>query len=120
MSLSFTLTPSELYYEGAGSAADAGVAYPVSLGGVPYALDTYQTEFSHSSVELLRPSTDITNNVGAQTLNPSAFWRRTFESWHVGAGQTHFDRHEESSPHRFRKSQGVDVWDRYELSCSTH
>lgn len=116
MTISYSTGFSEPYYSGAGVAANAGVSYPVSLGGVAYALDTEQTEFTHKSTPQLRAATDDQNNVGSQTLNPEAFWRRTFESWHVGAGQSHFDRRDESHPHRFRRSRGINVWDRFQVS----
>lgn len=111
----FTSGFSDPFYSGAGVSADAGIAHPVSLGGIAYATDG-TVEWVHRSIPLLRGAVDDQSNVGEQTLNPEAFWRRTAQSWHVGAGQTHFDRKEESSPFRFRRSKGVNVWDRYQFS----
>jgi len=116
VTIDITFGFSDSWYEGAGVAANGGISYPISLGGVAYALDTDQTEFSHKSVQQLRAATDDKTNVGSQTLNPEAFWRRQFESWHVGAGQSHFDRIDESHPHRFRRSQGINVWERFQVS----
>lgn len=113
--MSFGTSFSEPYYLGTGVATEAGLAYEVSLGGLPYNLDKTR-EFTHSSVQLLRATIDEKENVGLNTLNPEAFWRRGFESWHVGAGQTHFDRVNESSPYRFRRSKGINVWDRNQFS----
>lgn len=113
---SYTSGYSTPYFTGSGTTAGAGTAYPASLGAVAYELDTKGYEFSQSSVPLLRAATDDKENVGHQTLNPEAFWRRTFESWHVGAGQTHFDRVDDSNPWRFRRSKNIDVWDRHQLS----
>lgn len=93
----------------------AGTAYVASLGGIPYELDTRENPVSHSSVPLLRGAIDDKENTSRATLNPESFWRRTFESWHVGAGQTYFDRVDDSNPWRFRRSRGAYVWDRYKL-----
>lgn len=121
MSLAYTTGWEESYYtgSGAGVATAAGPAYPISLGGVAYEIDTserYRDAFKHASVPQQRASFEDRENVGRGTLNPEAFWRRTFESWHVGAGQTHFDRVDDSNPWRFRRSRGVNVWDRYQVS----
>lgn len=104
----------EPFYLGAGVSALARSTAPVSLGGVGFLLDT-TGEFVHRSVPLLRGSFDDSETPGGQTLNPEAFWRRTIESWHVGAGQRAVDR-PDSDDHRFRDSKGVDVWERWELS----
>jgi hypothetical protein len=117
VTLAWDVDFSYLWYSGAGISTSGGLAYPVSLGGVPYNLDLSEgNEFSHSSVPLMRATQDDKENVGGQTLNPESDWRRTFESWHVGAGQSHFDRPDESHPYRFRRSQGINVWDRNQIS----
>lgn len=100
---------------GTSTSAAAGTAYPVSLGGFAYELDTREQAVSHSSVPLLRGAIEDKENVSRATLSPESLWRRTFESWHVGAGQTHFDRVDDSNPWRFRRSRGAYVWDRYQL-----
>ncbi|NIR40563.1 MAG: hypothetical protein GWN07_32515 [Actinobacteria bacterium] len=106
------------FYGGVSSSSfDAGVAYPAALGGMSFVIDTTR-EWSHRSIPLLRPARDDEDPAGRQTLNPEAFWRRTFESWHFGAGQTHFDREgpfEQSNPYRFRRSKGIDIWEPYRL-----
>lgn len=103
------------FYLGAGSGTDQSARWQVSLGGVAYALDTKTTPLRHASVPLLRAAQDDLAEPGKKSLNPEAFWRRSFESWHVGAGQTHFDR-DDSNPWRFRRSKGVNVWDRNQVS----
>lgn len=47
-------------------------------------------------------------------MSSESFWRKVGESWHFGAGQDVFDR-EDSSAFRFRTSQGMDVWTRWQL-----
>lgn len=113
----------EPFCTGSGTAGAAGIASPVSLGGVAYETNAMEPgsqsryEFSHASVPQQRVALDDRDNASRATLNPEAFWRRTFESWHVGAGQSQFDRAEESNPFRFRRSRGVDVLtNRYQLS----
>jgi hypothetical protein len=122
VSISFETGWYEPYYQGAGVPSAAGRGYPVSLGGVAYEINTNRPgsstpyDFHHASVAQQRVALDDRENASRGTLNPEAFWRRTFESWHVGAGQATFDRVNDSNPWRFRRSQGVDVWDRYQLS----
>lgn len=122
MTIAFTtgwLTP---YYTGPGVAAAAGVASPVSLGGVAYELITMvpgtetRYEFSRQSIPHQRVAFEDKSNASRGTLNPEAFWRTVFESWHVGAGQATFDRIDESDPYRFRRSRGIDPWTRYQVS----
>ena len=104
------------YFEGSVS-VDVGSAfvYPVTLDGVGYLLDDKDVKLSHRSVPLQRTSIDDRDSPGKATLNPEAFWRRRFESWHVGAGQTHFDA-DDSNPWRFNRSRGIDVWTRNQVS----
>lgn len=104
------------YYLGAGASIEDLAKWPVTLDGFPYLLDTRETPLRHASVPLLRGSFDDRNDPGRQTLNPEAFWGRTFESWHVGAGQSHFDRTEDSNPYRFRRSKNINIWDRWQIS----
>jgi hypothetical protein len=90
--------------------------YPVSLDGRPYMIDTVLAEeWRHETVPLLRQQSDSGTAPGEESLNPEGLWRRSWTSWHKGAGQINRDR-EDSSPFRFRESRGIDVWDRYELS----
>lgn len=122
MTIAYSTGFLEPFYTGSGSAEGAGRSSPVSLGGVAYETNEVEPgsqsryEFSHASVPQQRVALDDRDNASRATLNPEAFWRRTFESWHVGAGQSQFDRADESNPFRFRRSRGVDVWDRYQLS----
>jgi len=116
MSFGFDSDFAQPFFGGGSSVSvAANRAYPVSLNGIPYELDTRDTKPRHASIPELRPAQDIITNVGRQTLNPEAFWRRAFESWHVGAGQTLFDRADESNPFRFRRSRGADIWTKYQL-----
>ncbi len=92
--------------------------FPIALDGKPYALDLANPMggnlYRRDSVALLRTQADNARSAGESSVSPEIFWRRSFDSWHQGAGQTHADR-ETSSPYRFRSSKGMNVWDKGEL-----
>lgn len=88
--------------------------YAISLNGRKYLVDTTKP-YGRVSVPLQRPQADTSGAVGEQTLNPDDLWRRSFESWHRGAGQSVFDR-SSSDPFRFDESLGVNPWTDFQLS----
>ena len=94
--------------------------FPISIDGKPYALDLNNPMggnlYRRDSVALLRTQADSARTAGESSVSPEIFWRRSFDSWHLGAGQTHADR-ETSSPYRFRSSKGMDPWDKGELKA---
>lgn len=93
--------------------------FPVSFDGNPYDLDWANPSggnfFRRDSIALLRTQADNARSAGESSVSPELFWRRSLDSWHLGAGQTHADR-EVSSPYRFRSSKGMDVWTVGELN----
>ena len=94
--------------------------FPVSIDGRPYTLDLNNPMggnfYRRDSIALLRTQADSARTAGESSVSPEIFWRRSFDSWHLGAGQTHADR-ETSSPYRFRRSKGMNVWDKGELKA---
>lgn len=94
--------------------------FPVAIDGNPYQLDFSNPMggnlYRRDSVALLRTQADSARTAGESSVSPEIFWRRSFDSWHLGAGQTHADR-ETSSPYRFRESKGMNVWDKGELKA---
>lgn len=70
--------------------------------------------FISQSVPMLRNQADQGARPGEQSLSPDDLWRRSVESWHHGAGQTHADR-ETSDPYRFRSSIHCDPWTKSKL-----
>jgi hypothetical protein len=94
--------------------------FPIAIDGKPYNLDFNNPMggnlYRRDSVALLRTQADSARTAGESSVSPEIFWRRSFDSWHLGAGQTHADR-ETSSPYRFRASKGMDVWDKGELKA---
>jgi hypothetical protein len=94
--------------------------FPIAIDGKPYNLDFNNPMggnfYRRDSVALLRTQADSARTAGESSVSPEIFWRRSFDSWHVGAGQTHADR-ETSNPYRFRSSKGMNVWDKGELKA---
>ena len=90
--------------------------WDVALAGRGYMLDLASGEFQHRTVALLKQ--DIGADVsepGEAAINPEGPWRRSWSTWHLGAGQEHADL-ADSTRERFRASKGVNVWNRGELT----
>lgn len=109
--------PFDAPFWGSGSSVDASVSniWPVTLDGMGFALDDRENKLRFRSIPHQRAAFDERDTPGKGTLNPEAFWRRRFESWDLGAGQDVFDA-ADSSEFRFRRSRGVDVWTRNQVS----
>ncbi len=94
--------------------------FPIAIDGKPYNLDFNNPMggnlYRRDSVALLRTQADSARTAGESSVSPEIFWRRSFDSWHLGAGQTHADR-ETSNPYRFRSSKGMDVWTKGQLKA---
>jgi hypothetical protein len=96
--------------------------FPIAIDGKPYNLDFNNPMggnlYRRDSVALLRTQADSARVAGESSVSPEIFWRRSFDSWHAGAGQTHADRQQQiSNPDRFRASKGMDVWTKGELKA---
>lgn len=102
-------------FEGAGTSTLVPFPWPVAIDGHPYEVELQTNAFRHSPIPLLRQPQDSSAEPGEQSINPASLWRRTQESWHLGAGQTSLDR-PESDRRRFRSSKGVDVWTPWQIS----
>ncbi len=94
--------------------------FPVALNGHPYVVDLEfkpwkRQAYRHTSVAMIRAQSDTSNEPGQQSLSPDGLWRRTQDSWHLGAGQTHLDR-KNSSEFRYSSSKGIDPWTPWQLS----
>ena len=94
--------------------------FPIAIDGNPYNLDLNNPSggnfYRRDSIALLRTQADSARTAGESSVSPEIFWRRSFDSWHAGAGQTHADR-ETSNPYRFRSSKGMNVWDKGQLKA---
>lgn len=103
------------YYTGGGVSALVPGLYPVAIDGHPYLIDLKSEQFKRSSIPILRNQADTGNLPSEQSINPEDLWRRAAETWHHGAGQSHFDRNDSDSS-RFNAAKGMDVWTKWQAS----
>ena len=99
----------------------AGAPFSCSLGGRAYVIDLKSGEFIERTIPLLR-NQFISDSRGGQvesegSLNPEDLVRRSWDSWHLGAGQTHRDRND-SIAERFYTSRAIVPWNKWKLSLS--
>jgi hypothetical protein len=94
----------------------AGAPFPCSLAGRPYLLDlSRDAGLTERTIPLLRAQADGATSIAEASLNPEDLLRRASESNHLGAGQDYRDR-DGSLPFRFRSSEHIDVWTKWQLS----
>jgi hypothetical protein len=67
-----------------------------------------------TTVTTTRTQADTSNEPGEQSLSTESLWRRTQDSWHLGADQTFLDR-KGSSEFQFRSSKGINPWTQWQL-----
>ena len=103
------------FYEGVGASADVPGLLPVAVNGRPFLIDYISPDWRWETLRILRPQSDTSEDTSEASLNNDALWRRSIESWHHGAGQTHLDR-KDSDPYRFRSSKGIDVFTKWQAS----
>lgn len=91
--------------------------YDAAIGGYGYMLDRklMVDQPIISSVRATRTQGDGSAEPGEQSLNPEDLWRRSQQSWHLGAGQDYLDR-EDSNRRRFRSSKGINPWTKGQIS----
>lgn len=95
----------------------AGAPFPCSLGGRAYVIDLKSGDFIERTIPLLRNQADTAQVQTESSLNPEDLVRRSWDSWHLGAGQTHRDR-TNSLPERYRSSRGIVPWNKWKLTLS--
>ena len=84
--------------------------FPVTLDGVGYMVDL--AGYVSSTLETIRQQADDSEELGERSLNPADLWRRSADSWKLGAGQNWFDlRTRRSNRERFKESVGISPWD---------
>jgi len=101
------------FYEGAQVAADTPYYLPVSIGARSYLMDLKQ--YQRRTIPPIRPPQDSSNEPGEQSLSQEGLWRRSQQSFHLGAGQEYFDD-ADSVRQRFWTSKGVNPWTRKHLT----
>ena len=104
------------------SSVDVPAIYDVAIGGHGYMIDWESDQtglrglfFRRASVPIARQQADQGNIPDEASLNRDDLWRRTFSSWHHGAGQAYADR-AASDADRFHTSLGVNPWNRWQLT----
>ena len=114
-----TTEPGDPWYTGAlATSEQVDFALHVSLRGRGFLLDRAPEAIGgqrHSRVSI-----DLVNSQNAQDNQDSTgvqpeVWRRIADSWHMGAGQSRFDR-PNALPYRFLDSRNVDVWSEWSMS----
>lgn len=110
------------FYTGGALSTDVPGKFPIGLAGRSYMIDMLSDQnglrgqyFRRTSVPVLRTQADNSNVPQESSISPDDMWRRSQDSWHLGAGQTHLDR-KESDPSRFRSSKGVNVWQKWQAT----
>lgn len=101
------------FYSGAQVAGDTPYYLPVSLGSRSYLIDL--TKYKRAIISPIRPPQDASAEPGEQSLDQGGLWRRSQQSFHLGAGQEYFDD-PDSVRHRFYTSKGVNCFTRKKLS----
>lgn len=84
--------------------------YPIEIDGRGYITDLQGKEFQRRSVQ-----TAFDQSNADHPYSPTGVWRRTVESWHLGMGQSRYDR-EASNPYRYWDSLGIDPWTKWQVS----
>jgi hypothetical protein len=120
MAFGITTTLTKPYYTGSPTTSDVPSLFPIALNGRPYIVDLNQTrltyQFKRETLPVLRSQSNVSNLPDESSMNPEDLWRRSQDSWHKGAGQRFLDK-QDSDPARFRSSLGVNVWDKWQLTC---
>lgn len=88
-----------------------GTGFQVSIAGRKYLIDTsfepYRRDaFRHRSIPAQRQAIDFTNQPGEGSVNTADLWRRSMDTWVMGAGQPYIDR-KNALPNRFWQSKGI-------------
>ena len=114
--------PLDMAFSGSGQASSTQVPFPfmVAINGHNYLEDLEfkpwkRQAFRATTVQTTRTQADTSNEPGEQSLSTESLWRRTQDSWHLGAGQIFLDR-KNSSEYSFRSSKGVNPWTQWQLT----
>jgi hypothetical protein len=102
------------FYTGTGSSNLVPSVFPVAIDGRPYMIDQKSGDFTRGFEARIRDTFDQATEPGESTINPQGLWRRSQNSWHVGAGQVYGDV--DSTPFRFFKSKGINPWNKGQLT----
>lgn len=111
MSVTFSsrlFAPTPAFFGGVGSSGGlVPHVYDVEIGGRPYMIDLGSDAYIVALEQRLRDSVDQGNVPGENTISSQGLWRRSQDTWHLGAGQYWADT-QEAQYGRFYQSVGVD------------
>jgi len=113
--------PAHAFYTGTSYSPLVPYPFPISISGHAYqlqwdstAIGVWGARFKKNSLPLLRTQADNSNTPGEQSISPEQFWRRSQDSWQLGAGQIQLDR-TSSDIRRYNWSNGIDPWTPWEI-----
>jgi hypothetical protein len=107
VTFSSALKPAPYLYGGRGGSDLVPYKFDVAIGGRPFILDLGSDQYQIGWEPRIRDSVDQGSIPGEATISPQGLWRRSQNSWHLGAGQRFADA-EDSQYGRFYQSVGVD------------
>lgn len=109
MSVKFSsaLRPAPFFYGGRGGSDLVPFKFDVAIGGRTFILDLGSDQYQVGWEPRIRDSVDQGSIPGEATISPQGLWRRSQNSWHLGAGQRFADA-EDSQYGRFYNSVGID------------
>jgi hypothetical protein len=104
---------------GQGSSSKVPVPYLIAINGRNYLEDLEFKPWKRQAMratttQTTRTQADTSNEPGEQSLSTESLWRRTQDSWHLGAGQVYLDR-KNSQEFSYRTSKGIDPWVQWQL-----
>lgn len=99
--------PTPLFYGGQGISDLVPSKFDVAIGGRPYIIDLGSDQYQVGWEPRIRDSVDQGSIPGEATISPQGLWRRSQNSWHLGAGQRFADA-EDAQYGRYFQSVGID------------
>lgn len=87
---------------------------PVEIGTHRYVVDLKGLQYR--PLNSIRQMQDLSREPSDATFDNQGVWKRTQSDFILGAGQNYLDQEDEADRRRFRKSFGIDVWDRRQLT----
>ena len=87
---------------------------PVEIGTHRYVVDLKGIQYR--PLNSIRQMQDLSREPSDATFDNQGVWKRTQSDFILGAGQNYLDQEDEADRRRFRKSLGIDVWDRRQLT----
>ena len=105
---------------GSGSSSQVPNPYMIAINGRPYLEDLEFKPWKRQAMRattttITRTQADTSNEPGEQSLSTDSLWRRTQDSWHLGAGQVFLDR-KNSQEFAFRSSKGINPWTQWQMT----